>query len=218
MSDGGAADPGFDPPRIRTRQRAGSMKHATTRMIFSYWDALRGERAAPERGEIEPGEIRHILADTFILEIGPDRKAMVRLAGTRLCAFFARELKGEPFGGLWDAESAPDIERAIETVIGETAGVVAGLSASTEEGASIDGEMILLPLRHRGKPNARVLGTLAPVTVPPWIGLYPVRRLSTSSLRVLWPSGKPAKLARGDHDGSAIERRRRFVVHAGGRG
>ena len=42
------------------------MKHATTRMLFAYWDTLRGERAAPDRGEIEPGEIRHILADTFI--------------------------------------------------------------------------------------------------------------------------------------------------------
>ena len=51
------------------------MKHSTSRMLFSYWDALRGERAAPERSEIEPGEIRHILADTFILEIGPDRRA-----------------------------------------------------------------------------------------------------------------------------------------------
>ena len=47
------------------------MKHPTSRMLFSYWDGLRGARAARERGEIEPGEIRHILADTFVLEIDP---------------------------------------------------------------------------------------------------------------------------------------------------
>src|SRR5215204_4458470 len=51
------------------RRRKHGMKHATTRMIFGYWDALRGERSAPERGEIEPGEIRHVLADTFVLEV-----------------------------------------------------------------------------------------------------------------------------------------------------
>jgi len=193
------------------------MKHATTRMIFSYWDALRGERAAPERGEIEPGEIRHILADTFILEVTGPRSAAIRLAGTRICAFFARELRGEAFERLWQEESNRDIGGAMETVLDETAGVVAGLSAVTDEGASVDFEMILLPLRHRGKPHARILGALSPSVVPPWIGLYPVRHLTTSTLCVLWPAGRPSKLVRGDHDGSAIERRRRFVIHSGGR-
>jgi hypothetical protein len=194
------------------------MKHATTRMLFSYWDALRGERAAPERGEIEPGEIRHILADTFILEVAESRTAAIRLAGTRVCAFFGRELRGEAFDRLWEEESRRDVGGALDAVLDETAGVVAGLSAITDEGASVEFEMVLLPLRHRGKPHARVLGALSPAVVPPWIGLYPVRHLTTSSLRVLWPSGRPSKLVRGDHDGSAIERRRRFVVHSGGRG
>jgi hypothetical protein len=193
------------------------MKHATTRMIFSYWDALRGERAAPERGQIEPGEIRHILSDTFILEVTGPRSAAIRLAGTRICAFFARELRGEAFERLWQEESNRDIGGAIETVLDESAGVVAGLSAVTDEGASVDFEMILLPLRHRGKPHDRILGALSPSVVPPWIGLYPVRHLTTSTLRVLWPAGRPSKLVRGDHDGSAIERRRRFVIHSGGR-
>jgi hypothetical protein len=194
------------------------MKHATTRMIFSYWDGLRGERAAPERGEIEPGEIRHVLADTFILEVAEAPKAVIRLAGTRICAFFGRELRGEAFDRLWHEESATDIDRALEAVLDDTAGVVAGLSAVTDEGASVDFEMVLLPLRHRGRPHVRILGALSPAVVPPWIGLYPVRSLATSTLRVLWPSGRPSRLVRGDHDGSASERRRRFVVHSGGRG
>lgn len=193
------------------------MKHTTTRTIFSYWDALRGQRAAPDRGEIEPREIRHVLADTFILEIAADREAAIRLAGTRICAFFGRELRGERFRELWHGESAAEAERAIDIVLEDTAGVVAGLRAATDEGASVDFEMILLPLRHGGKPQARILGALSPAVVPPWTGLYPVRHLSLSSLRVLWPSARPSQLMRGDHDGSADARRRHFVVHAGGR-
>ena len=61
------------------------MKHATSRLLFAYWDGLRGDRAAPERSQIEPGQIRHILADTFILAIEPDGQAEFRLAGTRAC-------------------------------------------------------------------------------------------------------------------------------------
>src|SRR4051794_37663355 len=70
------------------------MKHAASRMLYAYWDGARGERAAPERSEIEPGAIRHILADTFI-QIGAHGAAEFRLAGTRLCAPFGRELRGQ---------------------------------------------------------------------------------------------------------------------------
>jgi hypothetical protein len=193
------------------------MKHATTRMIFSYWDALRGERSAPERGEIEPGEIRHVLADTCILAVPPDRAVTIRLAGTRICAFFGRELKGEPFAGLWHGESATDVRRMVDTVMEEAAGYVAGLSAVTDEGAFADLEMILLPLRHRGKTHARILGALSPATAPPWIGFYPVRHLTVSSLRVLGPLGQALRPVPDNPDGSACERRRRFVVYTGGR-
>lgn len=193
------------------------MKHITTRTLFSYWDALRGERAAPDRGEIEPGEIRHVLADTFILEITAERQAAIRLAGTRICAFFGRELRGETFQDLWHGEALAELERAIDTVLEDSAGVVAGLRAATDEGASIDFEMILLPLRHRGNSQARLLGALSPAVVPPWTGLYPIRHLAMTSLRVLWTSGRPAQLVRGDHDGSPAARRTHFRVHAGGR-
>ena len=138
------------------------MKHATTRMIFAYWDALRGERSAPERGEIEPGEIRHVLADTFVLEVAPERTATIRLAGTRICAFFGRALKGEAFDRLWSPDAAEDVHHAIEAVVEEAAGVVAGLNAATEDGASAELEMILLPLRHRGRPHTQILGALLP--------------------------------------------------------
>ncbi|KAA2242196.1 PAS domain-containing protein [Salinarimonas soli] len=191
------------------------MKHASTRMIFSYWDALRGERAAPDRGEIEPGEIRHVLADTFILEIGADRTAEFRLAGTRLCALFGRELKGARFVDLWPEHAGPGIRRHVGTVIDETAGLVIGLLGTTESGDTVDLEMVLLPLRHRGKPHARVLGALSPATIPAWLGFSPVTSLATVSLRVIWPSGRSEgpSFGRGDPQ----DRRRRFVVHEGGR-
>jgi hypothetical protein len=191
------------------------MKHASTRMIFAYWDALRGERAAPERGEIEPGEIRHVLADTFILEIDPDRTATFRLAGTRLCALFGRELKGAGFVDLWPEHAAPGIRRHLDTVVDETAGLVVGLVATTDAGQTADLEMVLLPLRHRGRTHARVLGSLSPAAIPTWLGFNPVTSFATVSLRVIWPSGRGSGASFGA--GAPQERRRRFVVHEGGR-
>jgi hypothetical protein len=192
------------------------MKHAATRMIFPYWDALRGERAAPERGEIEPGEIRHVLADTFILEIQDDRRCEFRLAGTRICALFGRELKGSDFASIWNETARSEAARNIEIVTMETAGVVAGLQGATAGGDDLELELILLPLRHRGRTNSRVLGALSPAHLPHWLGFDAITGVTTASMRVIWPTGRvqAREFAAAD---DPYERRRRFVVHEGGR-
>jgi hypothetical protein len=191
------------------------MKHPTSRMLFSYWDALRGDRAAPERDEIEPGAIRHILADTFILEVGDGNRAHFRLGGTRLCALFGRELKGETLYGLWPSEAQDEIRHLIDLVLDETAGLVVGMIGATNDKAALDLEMVLLPLRHRGKTHARILGAMSSAALPPWIGLHPITDLRTVSHRVIWPCGRPS--APASVAGTAIATRGHLVVHRGGR-
>lgn len=161
------------------------MKQTATRTMYSYWDRLRGERAAPERSEIEPGAIRDILADTFILELGADREAHFRLAGTRLCALFGSELRDRAFVNLWPEQAAAEVSGDIDLVAREGSGVVLGLTGRTRHETTIDLEMLLLPLRHRGKPHVRVLGALSPISRPTWIGLTPLTHLETVSRRIV---------------------------------
>lgn len=163
------------------------MKNPSTRLVFDYWDALRGERAAPERGEIEPGGLRHALADTFVLEnepLGP----VFRLAGTRLCALMGEELRGRLFTALWqEVEAQGEMRRLVDTVMDETAGAVAGLAGESRLGAPIYLELLLLPLRYRGRTHARVLGSLSPAPIPEWLGLDTLASMRMISLRMLWP-------------------------------
>ena len=84
------------------------MKHPSICELFEYWNARRGSRAAPDRSEIEPNGIRHVLADSFILAFQPPTDHPFRVAGTRVCALFARELKGEAFLDLWSRRSRAD--------------------------------------------------------------------------------------------------------------
>ena len=49
------------------------MKLAASGELFAYWNALRGARSAPERNDVDPGAIRGILADTFVLEFDEER-------------------------------------------------------------------------------------------------------------------------------------------------
>lgn len=202
------------------------MKHPTSRALHTYWNRLRGERAAPERSEIEPGEIRHLLADSLILEMDlPMRGAHLRLAGTRVCALFGRELRGLPFGGLWEPDPAragpahAESWRILEIVAGDGVGAVMGLRGHTDAGEGLDLELLLLPLRHRGRTHARMLGTLSPLTVPHWIGLRPLTRLETVSLRILGSGARPLPLAAPPTpaNDAAPMRRGHLLVHRGGR-
>ena len=191
------------------------MKHQTSRALHAYWDELRGDRAAPERGEIEPGAIRHVLADSLILEVDSGhRGAAVRLAGTRLCALFGRELRGTEFARLWGLPRAADPWRLVEIVIEETAGLVAGLTGRTAADDSVDLELVLLPLRHRGRTQDRVIGALSPAAGPLWLGMRPLVALETRSLRVLTGGAAPLPAPAND---PGLPARPALVLHRGGR-
>ena len=103
------------------------MKHASTRTVYDYWNTQRGHRAAPERADIDPAAIRHALSDTFILAADFVDQLRFRLAGTRVCALFAREIKGEAFSALWSEASRESIDDLLGILVNEKAGVVAGV-------------------------------------------------------------------------------------------
>ena len=192
------------------------MKHATSRMLFSYWDSLRDERSAPERGEVQPGAIRQILGDTIILEVGLDRRANIRLAGTRCCALFGQELKGRSFASLWRTNTESEADDMIQTVAQESAGIVAWTRGTTALGATIDLELVLLPLCHGGKTVTRILGSLSPASIPSWLGIHAITSLATTSMRIIEPPRRqPAAGIR--REVPPLERRQQFVVHLGGR-
>lgn len=181
------------------------MKHAASRELYAYWDERRGTRPAPERAEIEPGGIRGVLSDTFILALDSNAGHPVRLAGTRVCALFGRELKGESFLNLWGAGSKPILSSLLSILTDECTGTVAGVTAQNASGEPIDLELLLLPLGTRRPVFARTIGVLAPLKVPAWLGASPIGPLTLGGRR---------------HVGAAIEKRLlpRFMMPRGRRG
>jgi hypothetical protein len=193
------------------------MKHSASRDLFAHWNERRGARALPERGEIEPAAIRAALGDTFILGAEPAEDLRFRLAGTRVCALFGRELKDEPFTALWDAGHHVAIRCLLAAVGEDEIGAVAGARARTPEGFACDLELLLLPLRHRGWSGRRMLGALAPLAVPVWLGASRLEPLSLGSLRYLADALETAAPSRLAASLGREQARRDFVVYEGGR-
>jgi hypothetical protein len=163
------------------------MKHSSIRELFDYWNERRGLRAAPERGDIEPGAIRRVLADTFMLSFDQRAGHPFRIAGTRVCAAFGRELKGEGFVELWDADSKDLIRDLLTVIAQETIGVVISARGENADNASLELEAIMLPLNHHGRMGARVIGALAPVETPYWLGTSILGPLTMRTHRYLDP-------------------------------
>jgi hypothetical protein len=193
------------------------MKHSSVRELFDYWNKRRGTRPAPERGEIEPGAIRHVLADTFILSIDARAGYPFRIAGTRVCATFGRELKGAAFIDLWATASQIALRDILGIVAAESVGVVAGAEGQSHDGAALDLELLVLPLTQRGGVNARILGALAPTEAPYWLGASTLGRLTLGTVRYLGPQTEPNSAPRiAPALLPAGRRRHGLVVYDGG--
>lgn len=190
------------------------MKHLSIRQIFAYWDHRRGERIAPDRNEIEPAAIRTALGDSIILAGDSERNLAFRLAGTRVCALFCRELKGELFIDLWAMESRPMLRDIVSAVMSEGIGIVAGVSARAESDLPVDLELLLLPLSFQQNLRRRMLGALAPIGAPYWLGIRPLGPLKLGAFRHLGPAitTTPRLLAGAE----SPRMNRRFVVYDGG--
>lgn len=201
------------------------MKHASTRALYAYWNERRSTRAAPDRADIDPADIRHELGDTFMLAADFVDQLRFRLAGTRVCALFCRELKGEGFTALWDEDGRKAVDDLMAIVVGEQTGVVAGLTGHTADGATIELELLVLPLAYAGHARIRALGILAPIEAPYWLGEKPITSLELGAMRHIGasleqfnaPPFVPAQEEAPIAAPAGAQIRHGFVVYSGGR-
>ncbi len=173
-----------------------AMKHAASRELYAYWEERRGKRPAPERADIEPGAIRSVLSDAFILGLDNAGDYPIRLAGTRVCALFGREIKAQSFLDLWASPCRSVVADLLAILADEYVGTVAGVTAQSAAGEAIDLELLFLPLGTRRPSTARAIGVLAPLAIPAWLGATPIGPLTLGGRRHIGPASERRLLPR----------------------
>jgi hypothetical protein len=138
------------------------MKHPSNREFFAYWDERRGDARAPDRSEIEPGAVRELLGDIFVLSYDAASGFPFRVAGTRVCALLGCDLKARSFSALFAPADRRDIEEIIAVVAEEVLAAVAGISATSHDGSTAHLELLLLPFNTRAHTPISLTGLLAP--------------------------------------------------------
>ena len=172
------------------------MKHPSSRAFFAYWDEKRGDARAPDRSEIEPGAVRELLGDIFVLSYDTASGYPFRVAGTRVCALLGCDLKDRSFSALFKPDCRREIEEIVGVVAEEMLGAVAGITATTQDGSRAHLELLLLPFNNRAHTPISLTGLLAPFENEPsllrdfeltsWRYLgHPPQRLVPRALRKL---------------------------------
>lgn len=182
------------------------MLHNGTTQLFDYWNAVKGNRAAPLRAEIAPAAISQILPSTFILHRNEDNQMTFRLAGTALCLLFSEELKGKTFDSLLDQDDRNLMRRTLESLQEQMVAAVFHLEGVSERGRSIQIELLLLPMLD---DEPRILGCLHTLDMPYWIGAEALMSLTISNLRILDAEKELISL----HNRPAISLSQRKAVH-----
>jgi hypothetical protein len=173
-------------------RRGIDVKLAVTMELYAYWNRLRGARSAPERNDVDPGAIRGVMADTFVLDFDEARGFPFRVAGSRANSIFLKELRGLSFLDLWRDADRKEIELLLHCVADQAQPFLIGAEARPPGLGTLDIEAIFLPLRHHGLTHSRILGAFAVHAAPSWIGLVGAGPTALTSLRALDSQSRPA--------------------------
>ncbi len=175
------------------------MQMQSTQRLYKYWNELRGTRSAPERRDVDPTKIRNALASTFILEASPDHDTFnFRLAGSHICSTYCRELKNRSFIDLWHRRDKDAVETLIKAVTDDHAAALVTFNGTSQHNAQLTFEAILLPLRHNGSTNKRIIGSITAFEEPLWFGTQPIMEQQITGLRLIWPDDHKSEFSGRD--------------------
>ncbi len=206
------------------------MKQRTSRHLYAYWDSVRSGRLAPNRYEIEPVKIATLLPEIWIAEHEDGVACRLRLAGTRICHWMGRELRGVALPDLLRPDEREAMESMLLNVTQEGAVGIMQVSAGRGDGRRAAFELTMMPLLHGGHRATRIIGCLTPIDPPYWLGTAVLEDFRLDALDLKWPDGAPRLFgsppgapepdprppAPGRRPDLAGEARRRFRVVDGG--
>ncbi len=174
------------------------MQKQSTKTLYEYWNALRGSRSAPDRRDIDPTTHPHRARPIPSFSSSTTASEFdFRLAGSHICSAYARELKGRSFTRLWHPRDRDAMETLVRAVTEDHAVALVTFPGMTAIHTKVSVETILLPVRHNGSTQTRLLGAMTALDEPYWFGVQPVVEQRITGLRLIWPDdASHAEMAR----------------------
>ena len=171
----------------------GDVLHPGSRAIFRHWEAIRGEDSAPHRDAVNLRQLGQYVSWLFIMERSPRIEGYVwRLAGSKVCDLWRRELTGSEFLTGWDRFESETIRRLLDGVSKNFQPCTLRLRLTTSLAQVIDVEIIALPLRARDG-SIHVFGGVLPFRDLDTLGHERIANVELCSARTIWTEPVPGE-------------------------
>ncbi|HET6159098.1 MAG TPA: PAS domain-containing protein [Dongiaceae bacterium] len=92
--------------------------HRSLQNLYTYWNAQRGTRSMPGRGDIDPVDLKSLLPDLILIDVVTDpRRYVYRLVGTHEVDMRGRDPTGKAVDEAYYGESAEDTTDYLDRVV-----------------------------------------------------------------------------------------------------
>ena len=170
--------------------------HPGSRHLFSYWNGLRRDRAAPGRQEIELRALAPILPWLGIVERqARPRRHRWRLAGTGIGRIWGSGLTGAAVAADWAEVYRHALVRALDGVCERRQPFVARLKATSAEGEALGIELFAAPVAIDDDKTVQTLCSVLPFRDPQWLGHVPLVDIELSTLTAIWLGPLPDEIS-----------------------
>ncbi len=190
------------------------MKTRGARLLYDYWCNAKRECTVPARDAIEPRGLKDVLPWVFLLDHFDRELTTFRLAGTGLCDFYERELRGENFLSFWTGDCRRTVRSLIDNVTMMPAPSFIEFCAEAKNGRLLAGEIMLMPLAAREGTIRQILGGWFPAVTHDPLLEKPLVRQQVTNIRLLESTGPgviPLPVLQSEDSGKGL----RLVVSDG---
>jgi hypothetical protein len=130
--------------------------------LYQYWNARRGIRPMPSRGDIDPTEMRQWLPRITLVDVSPDGAQFTyRLVGTQIVDLLGMNPTGQAVESAWPADEATLVLESCREVVESGAPVFCQQICRWLEDQEPSAWGMRLPLSSDGKRVDVILGCLS---------------------------------------------------------
>lgn len=171
----------------------GDVLHPGSRAIFRHWETIRGEESAPHRDALDLRQLGEFVSWLFIIERSERTGSYIwRLAGSKVCELWRRELTGSEVLAGWDRFEFETVRRLLDGVSKNLQPCTLRLRFTTSLGQLNDVEIIALPLKARDG-SIHIFGGVLPFRNVDALGHERIANIELSAARTIWTEPVPGE-------------------------
>jgi hypothetical protein len=161
--------------------------HPGSRSLFAYWESLRAERPCPNREEFAFEPVKNLMPDMVVLEQDLARGGYrFRLAGSRVCALFGRNLTASDALSGWDAYETSILSNHFKLAFDNFQPILVRMRLLTDTGITVAAELIAMPIRERKSNRIQLIGGLFSFCDVSDLSYHVIQARELASARAIW--------------------------------